>query len=203
MIFSKKLLKRLLILTLLSLFFIYFLILKSNVKENGRLLVSEQLEINQIVNSADEYLQSPMTFKVMLTLVSNFKTIKAGSYRLEKGMSNLTILRVLIIGRQSPVKLIFNNQDTLEKLAGRISSEMEFDSISLLHEMKNAEFLAANKLDNETALAIYIPNTYEIYWNTTPKKFIEKMLDEYHSFWNENRLAKAKNLNLTPIQVSQ
>ncbi|MDO9261900.1 MAG: endolytic transglycosylase MltG [Flavobacteriaceae bacterium] len=201
MIFSKKLLKQLLIFALLSILIIYFLMLKSNVKENGRLLVSEKLEIDQIVDSADEYLQSPMTFKVALTLVSNLKTIKPGSYRLEKGMSNLTILRVLIIGRQSPIKLTFNNQDTLEKLAGRISSEMEFDSISLLNEMKNTEFLKANGFNTETALAIFVPNTYEIYWNTTPKKFIEKMLVEYHLFWNATRIEKAKSHQLTPLQV--
>jgi UPF0755 protein len=177
------------------------MMIKSNVKENGRLLVSEKLEIDQIVDSADEYLQSPMTFKVALTLVSNLKTIKPGSYRLEKGMSNLTILRVLIIGRQSPIKLTFNNQDTLEKLAGRISSEMEFDSISLLNEMKNTEFLKANGFNTETALAIFVPNTYEIYWNTTPKKFIEKMLVEYHLFWNATRIEKAKSHQLTPLQV--
>lgn len=201
MILYKKLLSRILLLTLLFIFLIYFLMLKSNVKENGRLLVNNKLEINEIVNSADEYLQSPMTFKVMLTVVGKIKSVKPGSYRLEKGMSNLTILRILIIGRQSPINLTFNNQDTLEKLAGRISMEMEFDSISLLEALKKTEYLKTDGFNKETVLSIFIPNSYEIYWNTSTDKFIQKMLTEYHLFWNEERIAKAKKINLTPIEV--
>lgn len=201
MIFSKKLITRLLFLTLLLLLLLYFFVLKSNVKENGRLLVSDKLAINQIVNTADGYLQSPFTFKVMLKVVSNFKTIKPGSYRLEKGMSNLTILRILVIGRQSPIKLTFNNQDTLEKLAGRIATEMEFDSIIFLEALNNKDFLKQEGFNKETVLSIFIPNTYEIFWNTAPEKFINKMFSEYQNFWNQERLEKAKNINLTPIQV--
>ena len=185
----------------MSTFLLYIFTWKPNVKENGRLIVTSDVEVNQIIASANQYLKNPFTLKVMLTVVGKIKTIKPGSYRLEEGMSNLTILRILIIGRQSPIKLTFNNQDTLEKLAGRIALDMEFDSISLLNELKNTEFLKADGFNKETVLAVFIPNSYEIYWNTSTLKFVYKMLTEYHNFWNENRLAKAKNLNLTPIQV--
>ncbi|MDP2088968.1 MAG: endolytic transglycosylase MltG [Flavobacteriaceae bacterium] len=201
MIFSKKIFLKLLFLVLFSCLLLYYFIWKSNVKENGRLSVTSDVEVSQIVNSADQYLRNPFTFKAMLNIVGKIKTIKPGSYRLEKGMSNLTILRILVIGRQSPINLTFNNQDTLEKLAGRISLDMEFDSISLLEEMKNTVFLKENGFNTETALAMYIPNSYEIYWNISADKFLKKMLDEYHAFWNLERIEKAKTLNLTPIQV--
>lgn len=199
--FSKKLLNKILLFAFSIIILLYFLIFKNNVKENGRLMVSEKLEINQIVDASDKYLKSSISFKVMLSLVSKLKTIKPGNYRLEKGMNNLTILKILVSGRQSPINLIFNNQDTLEKLAGRIALDMEFDSISLLDELKKMEYLKSDGFHKETVLSIFIPNSYEIYWNTTPEKFIQKMLTEYHLFWNEDRILKAKKLNLTPIEV--
>lgn len=179
----------------------YFFIWGSNVKENGRLTVSSDIVVSQIVTSAEDYLKSPLTFKIVLSTIGQFKPIKPGSYRLEKGMNNLEILRMLVNGRQAPIKLTFNNQDTLEKLAGRISSEMEFDSISLLSAMKDEEFLKEKGFSPETALAMYIPNSYEIYWNTSPEKFLNKMFAEYQTFWNEERIKKATQKNLTPIQV--
>lgn len=199
--FSKKNLILIFILTLLSALILYIFVWKSNVSENGRIIVTSDAEINQIVASADSYLKSPFTFKVMLSTVELIKPIKPGSYRLEKGMNNITILRILIIGRQSPINLTFNNQDTLEKLAGRIAMEMEFDSISLLEELKKTEYLKTDGFNKETVLSVFIPNSYEIYWNVSPEKFINKMLTEYHNFWNEDRIEKAKKKNLTPIQV--
>jgi len=182
-------------------FLIYFMAFSANVKENSRLVIPSSVDNQIIINNASPYLNSSFSFKVMLSVVSKVKTIKPGSYRLEKGMSNLNILRILTIGRQSPIKLTFNNQDSLEKFAGRVASEMEFDSISLLNEIKNNELLKAKNFNNETALAVFIPNSYEFYWNTTPEKFIAKMYTEYENFWNEKRLEKAKKIGLTPIEV--
>ncbi|MDP3352182.1 MAG: endolytic transglycosylase MltG [Flavobacteriaceae bacterium] len=199
--FLKKYLTQLLILTSLSIFLLYLFIWKSNVHENGRIIVTSDVEINQIVASANQYLKNPFTFKVTLFLVNKIKPIKLGSYKLEKGMNNITILRILTIGRQSPIKLTFNNQDSLEKLAGRIAMEMEFDSISFLEELKKTEYLRTDGFNKETVLSIFIPNSYEIYWNISPEKFINKMLSEYQNFWNQDRIEKAKKLNLTPIQV--
>ncbi len=201
MIFNKKKLFISIFIILLSTYLVYFFVWSSNVKENGRLLVTSEKNTALIVASAEKYLQNTFSFKVMLTTASTFKTIKQGSYRLEKGMNNLSILKALVIGRQSPINLTFNNQDSLEKLAGRIAAEMEFDSITFLNAMRNPVFLSQNGLTTETALAMYIPNSYEVYWNITPDKFLLKMLDEYQNFWNEERISKAKKINLSPIEV--
>lgn len=199
--FSKKTLISLFLITISSILLIYFFIWKTNVKETGRLIIKGNYENSKIVNNASTFLKNPFTFNVMLTVVSKIRTIKPGSYRLEKGMNNLTILRILTIGRQSPIELTFNNQDFLEKLAGRFAMEMEFDSISFLQELKKSDYLKSEGFNKETVLSVFIPNSYEIYWNITPDKFIQKMLSEYHKFWNQERLEKAKKLNLTPIQV--
>jgi UPF0755 protein len=109
---------------------------------------------------------------------------------------------MLRAGLQKPIKISFNNQDSLEKLAGRLAQQIESDSLSLLNAFKDKDFLNENGFDLTNALSIFIPNSYEFYWNTSAENFRDKMMKEYNVFWNESRIQKAKNLNLTPLQVS-
>jgi len=101
-----------------------------------------------------------------------------------------------------PVKLAFNNQERLEDFAGRVGSQIEADSLSLLRVFKDTTFLKVNGFSEENVFAILIPNTYEMYWNTSAEKFRDKMLKEYQKFWNADRVLKAKNQNLTPIEAT-
>ena len=126
--------------------------------------------------------------------------VKGGKYVLKKGMNNNDIINSLR-SKNVPVKLAFNNQETLADLAGRVSSQIEADSISLMQAFNDPVFLKENAFDEQTKLAMYIPNSYEFFWNTTAENFRDRMLKEYKRFWNEERLAKAKALNLTPIEV--
>jgi UPF0755 protein len=131
----------------------------------------------------------------------NFSKPKAGRYVLEEGMSNNDLINMLRVGRQTPFKLSFNNQNTLEKFAGRIATQIAADSLSLLTAFKNEIFLAENNLTEKSVLQLFIPNTYEFYWTVSPERFRTKMLASYKRFWNENRLQKAKKLNLTNKEV--
>src|SRR5690606_21595573 len=115
-------------------------------------------------------------------------------------MTNNDIINVLR-SRNIPINIKFNNQERLEDLAGHISKQIEADSISLLESMREPEFLKKVGLSEETALSLYIPNTYEFYWNSSAETFRNKMKTEYERFWNESRIQKAKNLNLSKDQV--
>ena len=126
--------------------------------------------------------------------------IKAGKYAIKKGMNNNDLVNA-IRSNNVPVKLSFNNQESLERLAGRISSQIEADSTQLYAVMSSPEFLKANAFTSETALGMYIPNSYQFFWNTSAEQFRERMLKEYDRFWNEERLGKAKAINLTPEKV--
>jgi len=126
--------------------------------------------------------------------------IKAGKYAIKKGMSNNDIINS-IRSNNLPVKLSFNNQVSLEKLAGRISEVIEADSISLLQAMNNQAFLTENNFSKSTALGMYIPNSYEFFWNTSAENFRDRMLKEYQRFWNESRVKKAEDIGLSPNQV--
>jgi len=107
------------------------------------------------------------------------------------------LVNLLRSGKQTTVKLSFNNQDTLEKLSGRIAEQIEPDSIEILNVISDPSFLAKNNLNQENAISIYIPNTYEFYWNTSAEKFRDKMLREFHNFWTAEKKELAKKQGLT------
>ena len=132
---------------------------------------------------------------LMVAAKKDFSKPKSGRYLLKKDMSNNDLVNLLRSGSQTPIKLSFNNQDTLEKLAGRVAQQLETDSISLLNSFIDSTFLSKNNLTEASVLQIFIPNSYEFYWNTSPRKFRDKMLKEYHLFWNSSRSKKAVALN--------
>ena len=153
-----------------------------------------------IKDNISEYSKNVNTF-LLVAAQKNFSTPKPGRYVLKKGMSNNDLVNLFRSGNQTPVKLSFNNQDTLEKLAGRIAEQLEADSITLLNSFKDKEFLSKNNLTEKSVLQIFIPNSYEFYWTTSAEKFRNKIYKEYIRFWNDSRLQKAKALNLTKSEV--
>ena len=126
--------------------------------------------------------------------------IKPGHYILRKGMSNNDIVNT-IRSKNTPVFVKFNNKERLENLAGDLSNIIEADSLSLLKAFKDLTFLEAQGLTEENSLAIFIPNTYEVYWNTTAESFRDRMLKEYSAFWNTERLKKAAAIGLSKEDV--
>ena len=126
--------------------------------------------------------------------------IKAGKFILKRDMNSNDIINSL---RQPvPVNLAFNNQETLERAVGRISQQLEADSLELYQAFTDKQFLEETGFTEENVLSVFIPNTYEFFWNTSATKIRDKMAKEYRRFWNEERVAKAKALGLTPLQVS-
>lgn len=125
--------------------------------------------------------------------------VKSGKFLLKKGMSSFSIVRALRLN--VPVKLAFNNQEKIQDLFERMASQIEPDTTKLNAIFLNDVFLKENGLNKDNVMSFFIPNSYEFYWNITPEELAEKLTKEYKKFWNDSRLAKAKNLNLTPAQV--
>ncbi|MEJ2584962.1 MAG: endolytic transglycosylase MltG [Robiginitalea sp.] len=126
--------------------------------------------------------------------------IKPGKFPIRKGMNNNEIVNSLR-SRNTPVRVSFNNQETPALLAGRIASQIEADSLSLYQSFMDTEFLSKHQWTRDQALLPYIPNTYELYWNTSAEEFRDRMLREYESFWTEKRMEKARAQGLSPEQV--
>jgi len=126
--------------------------------------------------------------------------IKAGHFIIKKGSNNNEIINSIRSGN-IPVTIKFNNQERLEDLAGHLAKQIELDSASLLDTMLDVDFLKVSGFTQDTALGMYIANSYEVYWNTSPKAFCQKMLKQYNAFWNTSRVAKAKAISLSKDQV--
>lgn len=132
-----------------------------------------------------------------------YKTkVYPGRYRIKQGMSNKEIIRMLRSGEQEPVKVVFTNVRTKEQLAGKIAGQIEADSTSLINTFNSDTLLSKYDLTPESALALFIPNTYEFYWNTSASEFVNKMGEEYQKFWTSERKQKAQKAGLNPRQVS-
>jgi UPF0755 protein len=133
----------------------------------------------------------------------NYKNnIKAGRYLIHEEMGNNELINLLRSGQQDPVMVTFNNIRNKEQLAGVISRQLEADSLSLLNLLNDPVYLEQYNLTPETSKIIFIPNTYEFFWNTPAEKIMERMQREYKAFWNDQRIQKAENLNLSPVEVS-
>ena len=134
----------------------------------------------------------------------NYKNhVHPGRYLIKTGMNNNQLIDLLRSGKQEPLKLKINSIRTKEQLASRIGSQIEADSLSVINVLQNKDFLAAKyNMKPENVLTIFIPNTYEFYWNTSAEEFLDRMAKEYKKFWTDERKAKAKQIGLTQTEVS-
>jgi UPF0755 protein len=130
------------------------------------------------------------------------QNVRPGRYVLKNGMSNNQLVNMLRGGLQSPVNVTFNNMRDVDQLAGRIAKQIEADSASISQLFHNQEYIKEHGFNNYTIPALFLPDTYQFYWNTDAEGFATRMLQEYSKFWTDERKEQAKNLGLTPIQVS-
>jgi UPF0755 protein len=128
--------------------------------------------------------------------------VKPGRYHLVNGMSNRRLINMLASGAQEPVTLNFHNLRLKEEFAGFVSKKIEPDSTSIIHLLDSTDFLKQYGFTPDNVYAMFIPNTYQVYWNNTPEKFFKRMYANYEKFWTPERKQKADALGLSPIQVS-
>jgi len=128
--------------------------------------------------------------------------IHPGYYVITKGMRINDLINLIRSGKQTPVKVLFHNTRTLEELSGMIGRQLEADSLSLITLLIDTEFIEQKGWTRQTLPALFVPNTYEFFWNTSARQFFNRMEVEYRKFWSDNRLEKAKILQLTSVEVS-
>jgi UPF0755 protein len=128
--------------------------------------------------------------------------IKPGRYVIDEDLSYNAFINILRSGHQTPVRITFQNIRTLNQIAGKIGKQIEADSIKIMSFLSDESNYFADGFKKETIIAVFIPNTYEIYRNTDARGLYERMLKEYRIFWNAQRLARARNEALDPIQVA-
>jgi UPF0755 protein len=141
------------------------------------------------------------SFEWMARLKQYPAHIKPGRYKIVDGMSNSALINKLRSGNQDAVNLVFNNIRNKEQLAGRISKEIEADSNSIIKLLNDSLYVAGFGMTPRNVITLFIPNTYQVYWNITAKDFVERMAKEYKKFWNNNRKAKLTEIRLTRTEV--
>jgi UPF0755 protein len=155
--------------------------------------------LNQLVG--DSIIADTPSFLWVAEQKNFFNNVKPGHYIINNGASNNDLVNLLRSGNQTPIKLIFNAARTPQELAGKLADQLEADSISLLQALTSEDLAKEYGFNKESYRTMFIPNTYEIWWNTDANGFVEKMAIEYKKFWNEKKIAAAKERGLSQSEV--
>lgn len=150
----------------------------------------------------DKIIRDPKAFDWVAKQMSYPDHVKQGRYVIEEGMSNREVIGKLRLGKQDPVKFTFNKFRTNKEIADYCATKFLFKSDELLQLLNDEAFLKEYGLTSQTAIAFFIPNTYDIYWDIPVKKFFERMKTEYNRFWTDKRNAKREKLGLSRLQVA-
>jgi UPF0755 protein len=186
--------------------FLWIVVFKPNVKSDTalRIYLPSGSSFENLIDTlrSTGALRSERNFLVTARLKSFDRSLKSGSYIIDPGMNNSEIVNMLRSGLQTPVNVTFNNIRTLDELAVKVGSQIEADPASLLLFFDDENNYSADGFTRQTLISVFLPDTYQLYWNLDPKGFYRRMLREYNAFWNDERLSTAKALNLTPVEVS-
>jgi UPF0755 protein len=185
----------------------YRMIYKPNVWLNGQPSISINIKSGASWAEVKEMLYKNGTivhrasFEQLAAIMKYPDHIKSGHYILREGMSNREIITKLRAKKQDPVKLVFNNIRIKEELAGHIAEQIEADSVTLLKLLNDGEYLKKFDFTPGNVMSMFIPNTYEVYWDISAEKFMERMHKEYKNFWNDKRKDRLKEIKLNELQA--
>ncbi|QZT37588.1 endolytic transglycosylase MltG [Halosquirtibacter xylanolyticus] len=127
--------------------------------------------------------------------------IKPGKYHLKKGTTGNNLVNQFIAGNQSPIVLTFNNVRFFPDLAKKVASQLMIDSVSVLKMIDDSVKMQKFGFNKYSYPAMFVPNSYEMYWTISSEHWLDRMHKEYMRFWNAQRLGQAKKLKLLPVEV--
>lgn len=184
-------------------FYFYVFQTKNIAKKSFDLYIPTGANYSVILDSLtrNDVLKDFRSFDLAARLMKYPNLVKPGKYHLTENLTNKELIQMLRTGRQVPVKVIFNNISFFEELSKILSQNLESDSATFLVHFNTENTSKKYGFSKETFPLMFIPDTYEFYWNTSPEKFTQKMYDNYKRFWNEERLRKAAKVGLSSEEV--
>ncbi len=203
----KKYIWRFLIVLLISSAIIFYLFNRSatafSEKRAYFFIPTDNANLSYVVNNLEQkgILKDTQIFKWLAGRTDYATKIKPGKYKIEKGMSQAEVLRLLLSGKQEPVKFVINKFRTKEDFSRFTARQLECDSLVIMQFLQSPDSLQRFGLDTNTAMTMIIPNTYSFFWNTSVSKLFRKLFSEKEIFWNEDRRKKASQLGLTYEEV--
>jgi UPF0755 protein len=184
----------------------YYFILYPNttVRDKGIFHVPPRSSFRQVVDTlrTHGYIKNTTTLRSVARLKRYDKEVKSGRYQLRDGMNNNEVVNLLRSGLQAPVSFTFNNVRTLDELSLVIARQLPITPGEFLARVRDPACVQSLGFTPATITAMFIPNTYELYWNCTAAELVQRMSREYHRFWNDQRTAKAAAMGLTPVEVN-
>ena len=150
----------------------------------------------------DKVINDALSFGFVAKTLGYQEAVKPGLYKIDPKMNNLQLIRMLRSGAQVPVRVTFNNIRTKEELSEKITANLEVTSEQFLQLIQDSVYIRKFDFEEETVMSMFIPNTYEFWWNTSPEALFDRMYKEYQAFWTDERKQKAQQLGLTQKEVS-
>jgi UPF0755 protein len=172
--------------------------------EKAVILIPEKASYYQVMDSikANLEIRNHKVFEWFAESKKYPNLVKPGKYIIDRSLSYNELINILRGGKQTPVRITFNKIRTLNDIAGRIGGQIEADSAEIISFFSNPQNYSKDGFKNEDVISVFIPDTYEFYWNTDAGKLYGRMLREYRKFWNKERQQKSKEINLTKVEVS-
>lgn len=182
----------------------YFLTTFSTAPETVYLCIDDNDNIDSVYAKlrpvASEHALTGLT--TLLRHTSYDDRPRTGRYAIIPDESTLHVMRKLKNGQQTAVMLTIPESRTMLKLAATLSHKLMMDSTEIAAALINESYCNRWGYDTCTIIALFVPNTYEVYWNVTLDRFMERMVKEHDAFWNDQRRTKAEAAGLTPNEVS-
>lgn len=188
-------------------FYFYQVFFTENIlveKGDEVILIKEDMNFQDLQDIVYErgIVNDMLSFSFVAKLLDYQENMKPGLYLMKKDMTNLQAVRMLRAGEQIPTTTTFNNVRLKPDLAGKITDNLQADSVEFLKLLNNDSLISAYGFTQENILSMFIPNTYEVYYTISEQRLFDKMYAEYQRFWNDERKRKAKALGLSPTEVS-
>jgi len=176
------------------------IVYSNQIEKETSIFIKSNDDLEAVFNTLEPIVNNIDHVKTVAKL-KKYKNVKPGKYVLKKSFNTNQLINLLRSGNQTPVKVSFNNQHYVENLAGRLSQQIEADSLSILNCLLDEDFLEQTNLNPKTVLNICMPYTYDCYWNISPNHLRTKFLNAYNRFWNEKKMKRAEKLGLSQNEV--
>lgn len=190
-------------LVFLGIIVFFFFVSNTRNKETVQIVIPRHATYAQVLDSlsAHQIFQNKTTFKVVVKAM-RFKTMRAGKYDIQPRMNNYQLVKLLRKGQHFPVIFSFNNVRTLDDFVNKVDHRFLFNPDELFALLRDTVFLKKYNLTAASLPAIFIPNSYQIYYDVTAEEFFERMYREYRQFWAGRRADEAETIGLTPVEIA-
>ena len=170
-------------------------------KEPCELYVSRNADYRMLTDSLLPHLRHKLAFRLYAKRLQLSENFKPGHYALQPKMNVIEVVRTLKLGLQTPVRVTMNNVRTMPQLAGKLAGQIDADSVELLRTLTAPETAARVGFDSLTLFSMFLPDTYELWWTTTPDELVDRMKREYDRFWSGARDEKRSRSGLSRLEV--